>query len=426
MAQPRRGRPPNPVDADASHGARLGAKLRVMRTDAGLTLAQLGDLADGYTPQYISEVERAKTAATPAFVAAVDRALNAHGALEELLPAAMREHEEQRRKRAAARRAQGGPALRCDVHSDAGEDVEPTNRRGLLGASAAAAIGLSTTATPAVARDVDPELPDHYSALLALFGKHDDAFGPHAVLGVACKELGRMDEHCALARGKLRRDLMRVQARWATHAGWLCEDAGDRRGRDALLERALHLARESDSPDVEAWASARQSQFSIAPATAVGLAERALRTPRASPQARVLCATRAAHAHARAGDRDAAERMIAEAETLAARKGPPAPLSRNLPHDSAHDVRCWEARCWGTLAPAKAIPMYESLLRDWPPGETRDGGLYMARLAVVCAAAGELDRAEAEGRKALAIARATNSASAFRELKQLGAVLSAN
>jgi transcriptional regulator with XRE-family HTH domain len=105
MAQPRRGRPPNPVDPDASHAARLGAELRARRTAKELTLQALGDLAGGYAPQYISEVERAKTAATPVFIAAVDQALDAHGALEALLPAAMREHDQARRERAAARRA---------------------------------------------------------------------------------------------------------------------------------------------------------------------------------------------------------------------------------------------------------------------------------------------------------------------------------
>lgn len=423
----KRGRPPTPLDPTASHSARLGFELRASRLDEGLTLEELAGRI-GFSPQRISDVERAKATPSLQFITNCEDALHAVGKLLPLLPDAQRERDTARQARADARRkarqAEAAPALRCEADSDAGEDLEPTNRRGLLGAGAAAAIGLSTTATaPAAAREVDPELPAHYSTLLALLGQHDDAFGPHAVLALACKELRRIDEQCGLARGNLRMELMRVQARWATHAGWLCEDAGDRRGRDALLERALQLARASDSPGVEAWASARQAQFTAAPRAAVGLAERALRTPRASSQALVLCATRAAHAHARAGNRDAAERM---AETLAARKGPPAPLSRNLPHDADHDVHCWEARCWGTLAPAKAIPMYESVLRDWPPGETRDGGLYRVRLALACAKAGEQDRAEAEGRKALAIARATNSASAFRELKQLGTVLRAD
>jgi hypothetical protein len=56
----------------------------------------------------------------------------------------------------------------------------------------------------------------------------------------------------------------------------------------------------------------------------------------------------------------------------------------------------------------------------------RDGGLHQARLALACAAAGELDRAEAEGRKALAMQRATKSGIAARELRRLGQTLSAN
>jgi hypothetical protein len=93
------------------------------RTVKELTLQALCDLAGGYAPQYISEVERAKTAATSVFIAAVDRALDAHGALEALLPAAMREHDRARRERAAARRAaRSQPALRCEADSDAQED----------------------------------------------------------------------------------------------------------------------------------------------------------------------------------------------------------------------------------------------------------------------------------------------------------------
>jgi hypothetical protein len=46
-------------------------------------------------------------------------------------------------------------------------------------------------------------------------------------------------------------------------------------------------------------------------------------------------------------------------------------------------------------------------------------------LATACAAAGELDRAKAEGRKALAIARTTKSAMAARELRQLRETLAA-
>jgi transcriptional regulator with XRE-family HTH domain len=406
------GRPPKPLGTDAPPAAaRLGVELRQRRVARGLTLAELG-ARSGYSPQHLSSLELAATGATSSCVAALDAALDAGGALSKLLPAAIAERLTAADCRAAARR-------RYD------EDVDPTNRRGLLSGTAGAALGAAALGpAPVAAREIDPELPAHWIALLAVLGAADDAHGPREILEIARRELRLIAEHRTAARGALRAELMRVESRWATHAGWLCEDAGDRRGRATLLDHALHLAREAGYPDVMAWARARQAQWSDAP-RAVRLAQTALRTPHATPQARVLCATRAAHAHARVGDSEAAERMIAEAERLATQESRPAPLSRNLRHNAEHDVRCWEARCWGALAPAKAIGLYEGVLRDWPRGEARDGGLFRARLATACAAAGELDRARAEGRKALATAKQTRSASTARELKQLGAVLSA-
>src|SRR5918998_3440953 len=114
MDQPRRGRPPNPVDPEPSHTARLGAELRTQRTAEGLTLQALGDLT-GYTPQYVSEVERGKAAPARPFIAACERALQTDGALEQLLPAAIQEREKRRQERAAVRRAQQQRALPCDA-----------------------------------------------------------------------------------------------------------------------------------------------------------------------------------------------------------------------------------------------------------------------------------------------------------------------
>jgi hypothetical protein len=79
----------------------------------------------------------------------------------------------------------------------------------------------------------------------------------------------------------------------------------------------------------------------------------------------------------------------------------------------------------GRTLPARGVALYDSILRDWPRGRTRDGDLYLARLAQACADAGEPDRARAEGRKALAIVRSTRSTVAARELKQLSATLAA-
>jgi hypothetical protein len=116
--------------------------------------------------------------------------------------------------------------------------------------------------------------------------------------------------------------------------------------------------------------------------------------------------------------------MLTEARRLAAEDSDPPPLSVSVLLGE-HVVRCWEARCWAALEPATGVALYDDVLREWPRGRTRDGGLYLARLAMACANAGEFDRARTEGRKALAIARTTKSHVAARELKQLSATLNA-
>ena len=88
----------------------------------GLTLADLAKRI-GYTPQHISEVELAKSPASEHFVAAVDRALDARGALLALHPAAMMERSMERQKRSTARRE----ALRSV------QEVDDVKRRAFIG-----------------------------------------------------------------------------------------------------------------------------------------------------------------------------------------------------------------------------------------------------------------------------------------------------
>lgn len=412
----RRGRPPAPLEPSASAAARLGAELRGLRAANGLTLAGLS-VRVGYSGQFISQVEHGRSTASEAFVQACDVELGADGALVGLLPAVILEQARQRSARSQARR-------REDTNSgDREDDVQPMTRRGMAATGAAAALSLGVTVAPASAGDIDPGIADHWERLLAIVGTHDAAHGPQEVLATACRELHLITAYRKVANGGLRSSLMRVEARWALHAGWLCEDTGDPRGRAALLEHALQLAREANDADLVAWARARQAQWADV-CSAVRLAEIGLRTPRTGAHTRALCAVRAAHAHARIGNRDATERLLAEAHQLGAQDSTAPPLSVSVPL-AEHVVRCWEARCWAALSPARGIALYDGVLRDWPRGRTRDGGLYLARLARACVDAGEPDRARAEGRKALTIARSTRSTVAARELKLLSAALAA-
>ncbi len=408
------GRPPKPIATDAlPQAARIGAEVRRRRLAQGLTLAELG-LRAGYSPQHLSSLELASGTVTRQCLAAVDAALDADGALLERLPALVCE-------RALANHARAG-ARRYD------EDVEPTNRRGLLGGAAGAALTAAAVGpAPAAAREVDPALPGHWTELLTLLGSHDAMHGPHDVLSVVERELRVIGEHRAAARGELRTELMRVEARWAQFAAWLSNDAGNSRARHAWADRARRLAQQARYPDMLAFINVRESQWAAQKADArhaVAFAKAALRVPGISEQTQARGALRAAYGHALAKDADACGRSLADAETMMERADPLAvpPWVGRATIDS--HVRPDEARCWLAMHPHKAIGLYEGVLHNWPRHRVRDRGLHQARLAVACAAAGELDRAHVEGRKALAITRTTKSSGAARELKRLGAALS--
>jgi transcriptional regulator with XRE-family HTH domain len=343
----RRGRPAAPLEPSASAAARLGAELRGLRTAHGLTLTGFG-VRIGYSAQYVSQVEHGRCAPSEAFVRACDVELGGGGALMRLLPAVILEQAQHRSARVAARRG-------TNLSADQEEDVNPINRRELAAAGAAAGIRLGMACAPTSARDVDPALPEHSERLLAIIGTHDAAHGAHEVLETASRELRLIAEHRRVATGDLRVTLMAVEARWAIHAAWLCEDTGDRRERDALLDRALRLARAADHPDLIAWAHARQAQWTD-PSHAVRIAETGLRTACVGAHTRALCAVRAAHAHAHVGNADATERLLAKAHELANQDSPVPPLSVSVAL-SEHLVRCWEARCWAALSPAKAVAL---------------------------------------------------------------------
>ena len=75
-------------------------------------------------------------------------------------------------------------SLRCaSGHGETGDDVDPTDRRGLVDAGAAAALGPGTAVAPAADRDIDPALLGHLASLLTILGAHDAAYGPREVLG---------------------------------------------------------------------------------------------------------------------------------------------------------------------------------------------------------------------------------------------------
>ncbi|MGB6162140.1 MAG: helix-turn-helix transcriptional regulator [Pseudonocardiaceae bacterium] len=99
----RPGRPPKVTDPTSSAAAALGAELRRLRIDRGLTLGQLGRLV-GYSWQHLGAVERGTAVPSEFLVSACDAAVLANGRLVSMLPAVIREQARVRHQHEAARR----------------------------------------------------------------------------------------------------------------------------------------------------------------------------------------------------------------------------------------------------------------------------------------------------------------------------------
>lgn len=99
----RPGRPLKITDPASSAASALGAELRRLRIDRGLTLGQLGRLV-GYSGQHLGAVERGTAVPSEVVVSACDIAVLANGRLVSMLPAAIREQARVRHQHEAARR----------------------------------------------------------------------------------------------------------------------------------------------------------------------------------------------------------------------------------------------------------------------------------------------------------------------------------
>jgi transcriptional regulator with XRE-family HTH domain len=322
-------------------------------------------------------------------------------------------------------------AVRWTPEPEVGEDVDPLSRRSLLGAGAGAVAGLNATTAPTAAREIDPALVSHWTRLLRVLGRHDAMFGPHEVLGAVRHELGLIAEHREIARGELRTQLLSVEAHWSDFAGWLSNDTGDPAHRDYWSDRALRLAREAGDCDLVAWVLLRRSRRAVQEqdaSGAVACAEAARRIRGASERIQALCALKEAQGHALMGDASSCERSLADAHALLGSRGVTAELGEPLGGQedaTAPYVLAAEARCWLWLRPAAARAMLEQVVGLLPHDRTRSRAIQQARLAQACAAAGQPDRAAAEGIEALDIARSTRSDLTLRELRRLDRQLAA-
>jgi tetratricopeptide (TPR) repeat protein len=235
-----------------------------------------------------------------------------------------------------------------------------------------------------------------------------------------------IEQHRRAARGVVRTDLEKVEARWADYAAWLCDDTGDSEGADYWLARAAALADDAGERLMVSFVLAHQSRLACDrrdTRRAITFAESAQHTRGITRPVRALAALREARARAHAGDVHGCQRCLRDAYALVESGQPPgSDVFDNLAFTSTTHayVHLYEADCWLRLQrPDRAVSLFEQTLKQLPDTRRRDRGLHGARLAVACAAAGAHDRAAAEGIRAVEIAKTTKSERTLRELRRL-------
>ena len=294
--------------------------------ERGLTLEALAELV-GFTPQHISEVERAKASVSSPFLAACDRELEAQGSLLELLPAVVYERALERHDRSVARRR----SRRTRVARE---------RRELPGAPACA----TTDAEDRVMADLRRVLLCRYDCS-SDGDKPDDASlqrgvvmswklrqqGRYVDLGVMLtKLLGGLD---AAVRAAPRDDglALRLSVHAYNAASSVCKTFGDPGLAVLCADRAVQAARAVNEPLLVAAAAYRLAnvylcagdlpeahEIALSGASVVEPAMDASRAQLATAGGLLLTA---AVARARQQDARGAWELIFEAERIAARLG---------------------------------------------------------------------------------------------------------
>ncbi|WP_018681158.1 tetratricopeptide repeat protein [Actinokineospora enzanensis] len=195
-------------------------------------------------------------------------------------------------------------------------------------------------------------------------------------------------------------------------AGWIHDDAGQH-GRAAHYYAvgvgAAHAA--GAVPLGANLISTLSYQVSNVgdPREAVLLAKTAARGAEktATPRARALFTERVAYAHARAGERQEAERALAEVERLYARDADEPEWVYWL---TEGEIDIMAGRCLVELGlPDRAVPLLENALRDYPVELTRETALYTSWLAEAHLRAGDIDTGVSHADRVLDLTRTTAS-----------------
>src|SRR5580658_5111883 len=416
----------------------FGLTLRHLRTQAGLSLRQLGRLAL-YDYTRLSRAERGEILIPAAQVSVLDDLLHAGGLLSALRQAAVAE----------------APVAQCSVNDSGPIILEiwlpgggsihmAISRRQFAGLIATGAL---STALPGVANPedtdrftrsleqparLDGEVLGYFRRALSEYYAADKALGPRRLIGTVLAQIEVLDGLRRSARPPYAEPLLQTMAQYGEMAGWLLQDAGALDAAASWSRRAAEWAACAGDNRMAAYMLIRQANIATLTddrAAVVQPAAAARRAPGpAESRLTALALQQQARGHARLAEfRECFALLDQAAESLRDNPAVSDPAAPVYLHN--YDLRTLQeqtAVCYREAGRADtAVTILENAIDVMAANADRDRGHLTAKLAVTITQTSHPDPARAArlGMDALAIARDTGSARITRELHTLDSQL---
>jgi transcriptional regulator with XRE-family HTH domain/tetratricopeptide (TPR) repeat protein len=415
----------------------FGETLRQLRTQAGLSLRELGKRAL-YDFTRLSRAERGEILIPEPQVRVLDDLLHANGLLVTLrrgacspVPAIV----------ISQGNVTGTGPVSLEIRLPGGRSITVAlSRRQFTQLLAAGAL---TSAMPAscsagdysqalrAAGDrahVDGEALGYFQRVLSEYYNADKMLGPRRLIGPVLTQIEVLDELRRSVRPPYTDSLLKILAQYAEMAGWLLQDSGDLDTAANWSRRAGEWAQCAGDNNMAAYMLVRQANIAALTgdhAAVVQLAAAARRSPGPlDPKLAALALQQQARGHARLGEQHDCFTLLDDAvDTLREHPNvgdPDVPVY--LHHYDLPTLHEQSAACYQAAGQAdKAVTILGNAIAATGQALTRDCGHLTAKLAVAITHTThpDPDRAATLGLHALTTARTTGSARILRELHTL-------
>lgn len=410
-------------------GTTFGGELRRLRTEAGVSLAELARRVH-YSKSYLSRIESGAKPPAADVARRCDAALDADGALTALAPSPAADAK----SRAGADPAgaagpsdEEGQVWVMQLTADGACRFIPLSRREALAASGGSLLGAMVAAAGPPAAEAPSTPIEPFVSMFGQLRQLGQTVSPAVVLPTVISQVHVL--RALAAKGGGQRDrLLLLAARHAEFAGWMAQECDDVRAALWWTDTAVEMAEATGDREMPANAFVRRAVIALYrddAAQTIALAQRAQEHGSASPRIRALAAFQEAQGHALAGDVSACERSLERGTVLmqAASADEPKELVLGPTHtpDLAAMIRGWCYHDLGRASAAAAI--LDPQLARIPRTSGRTFARSGARLALSQAAAGDVEGACRVTREVVDTAVAVDSATVRADLGRLSRTL---